>query len=194
MQIKYDDTKGRYSTRWSSNVTKTVDKGLLGIFSFFFFFLVLGALKQQSSKRALSAGECVTRCTAIETLISVGLLRHESRTVVVDASTYSTDFCKSFKIAESSCVQFTSSEILINCLKCDTESGSSIMSGMSPSRAEDECGRFFLPSDSPSSNTIRVTRNTDGAVSFNTGPVVISMLDGSCTSFDMNSVWRSLSQ
>lgn len=136
----------------------------------------------------------MTRCTAIETLISVGLLRHASRRVVDDATTYSNDVCKSFKMAESSCVQFTSSEILINCLKCDAESGSSILSGMSLRRADDECGSFSSPCDSPSSNIIRVTRNTDGAVSFDTGSVVISMLDGSCTSFEMNSAWHSLSQ
>ena len=136
----------------------------------------------------------MTRCAAIETLISVGLLRHSSRRVVDEVSTYSKDFCKSFKIAESSCEQFTSSEILINCLKCNTESGSSILSEMSLSREDDESGRFSSLSDSPSSSISRVTRNTDGAVSFDTGSDVISMLEGSCTSFDMNSDWRSLSQ
>lgn len=80
----------------------------------------------------------MTRCAAMETLFSIGLLRHASRRVVVEASTYNKDFCKSFKIAESSCVQFTSSEILINCLKWNTESGSSVLSGMSLNKEVDE--------------------------------------------------------
>ena len=136
----------------------------------------------------------MTKCAAIETLISVGLLRHASRRVVDEASTYSKDFCKSFKIVESNCTQFTSWEILTNCLKCNTGSGSSVLSGMSLNSADDERGSFSSLSDSPSSNISRVTRKTDGAVSFDTGSVVISMLEGSCASFDINSAWCSLSQ
>ena len=131
-------------------------------------------------------GECVTRCAAIAILTSVEWLRQTSRKVAVEPITYNNDFCKSFKIVESSCGQFTSWETLINCLKCDNKSGSSVSNGLSLCNADDKFERFSSQSDSPSSNINRVIRNTDGTVSLDTGSVVTSMLEGSWDRHDMN--------
>ena len=160
----------------------------------FTFFFVFGALKQHISKCDLSAGECSTKYATTVTLTSVGLLRHAFRREVVEESTYSKDFCKSFKIVESNCGQFTLSQILISCLKCDTESGSWGFIGKSVNSADGECESLSSPSDSPSSSISRVTRNTEGVVSFDTGSVVTNMLEASWAKRDMNLAWWSLPQ
>ena len=114
--------------------------------------------------------------------------------MVVEASTYINDFCKSLKIAVSNCGQLTSSEILISCLKCATASGSSVFNATFLKNAEEEFERLSSLYDSKSNNVRSVRRKTEGMASPKAESVVTSMLEGSSDKLDMKRVRFSSSQ